>query len=233
MEIVSDLKNRIEEVEIYFAFVNEVDNIETHKRSKFIIGDSLELNIKRDIQKILRANCYLLLYNLTEATIRNGIWSMHDAVDDEKVSFENLSLEIQNIWLSEKANELSEISNLNNLKSYLKSHITENESNIIVLSKKRISVSGNLDFRSIEKLTKDYGFFGINRSTEKIKLGKALLKIKAERNALAHGNKSFRNSAEIITMQELNEYKKHIILYLEDVTNNIESYIKNKKFLKK
>lgn len=230
MEIVSDLNNRINEVNIYFEFAKEIDSIETHKKTKFSITENNELNIKRDLQKILRANCYLLLYNLIEATIRNGVWAIYDAIEDEKVTFENLSSVIQNIWLTEKANELKEISNINNLKNYIKSYI--NNSDIITLSKKSISISGNLDFRSIEKMAKDYGIFGTIRSTDKLKLGKALLKVKSERNALAHGNKSFRSCAEIITIQELYEYKNHIIMYLEDITNNIVSYNTNKTFLK-
>ncbi|EJL64933.1 MAE_28990/MAE_18760 family HEPN-like nuclease [Flavobacterium sp. CF136] len=233
MEIILDLSNRIKEVNLYFEFVREIDVIETHKQTNFVITKEQNLTVKRDLQKILRANCYLLLYNLVEATIRNGIWAIYDAIEDENIQFEELSIEIQNIWLSEKAIELKEISNINAIKLYLKSFINEPTSKKIVLSKKRLSISGNLDFRSVEKIIRNYGIFGIRRTTEKNKLAKSLLKVKSERNALAHGNKSFRSSAEIITIQDLYEYKDYIITYLEDITNNIEEYITSKSFLKK
>ena len=234
MQLTTDFAKRVEEVEIYFAFAKEIDVIETHKQQKFKLNDNFELTVKRDLQKVIRANCYLILYNLIEASIRNGIWAIYDAIMDDKLSYEELSLNLQVIWLTEKAGDINELSNLKKIQDYLKDLFAEVKIDKSVnISKNRISISGNLDYRSIEKLINDYGFYGKITLRDKRKLGKALLKIKNERNALAHGNKSFRQSAEIITIQDLIEFKDLTVSYLKDVTRNISIYIENKKYKKK
>ncbi|MDI9313011.1 MAG: MAE_28990/MAE_18760 family HEPN-like nuclease [Limnohabitans sp.] len=234
MQLNIDFESRVEEVEIYFNFAIEIDKIETHKQQKFTLSENLELTVKRDLQKVIRANCYLILYNLIEATIRNGIWATFDAIFDDSLSFEELTPNIQNIWLAEKVFEINDISNptklKENIKTLLDNHISKKA---ISISKNRVSLSGNLDYRSIEKIIKDYGYFGKITTIDKKKLAKALLKIKNERNGLAHGNKSFRQSAEIITIQDLTEFKDLVICYLRDITKNITKYIDKKTYKKK
>jgi len=233
MQIKEDLKNRIEEVNIYFEFAEVIDGIETHKKQKIVLNENSEIIIKRDLQKVIRANCFLILYNLIESTIRNGINEIHHAISDSKIKYDQLSLNLQKIWLTDKALEFNETSNVSKLKDYI-SLLIENErfQRDVDVSKKRVSISGNLDFRSIEKLVSDYGFHGKITIKDRKLLGKALLKVKNERNALAHGNKSFRQSAEIITIQDLSMFKSLIVSYLEDITKNISDYIEDSKFKK-
>ena len=58
------------------------------------------------------------------------------------------------------------------------------------------------------------------------------LKIKNERNGLAHGTKSFRQSAEVVTIQELITIKETTISYLQDITDNIVKFIDKKEYRK-
>lgn len=231
MSILTDFETRVEEVKIYLEFANQLDKVETHKQSKFELNKDVELTIKRDLQKIIRANCFLILYNLVESTIRSCIWSVFDAVSDSQVKFEELNENLSNIWLNQQALDIGDISNINKTKEKLKLLISS-DSNLVEFSKTRVSLSGNLDYRSIEKIIKDYGFHGKITVSDKRKLGKALLKVKSERNALAHGNKSFRQTAEVITIQDLTEYKDLIVAYLSDITKNVEGFIENEKYKK-
>ena len=234
MNLITEFESRVEEVEIYFNFAIEIDQVETHKQKKFKLTETNELTVKRDLQKVIRANCYLVLYNLVESTIRNAIWSTLDAILDDKLCYNKLSPQLRNMWLSEKAIELKDISNLTKLKEHiellLNEHVTNKE---ISISKNRISLSGNLDYRSIEKIIKDFGFFGKMTTVDTKKLSKALLKVKSERNALAHGNKSFRQAAEVITIQDLTEIKNLVITYLRDITKNFAKCIDNKSYAHK
>jgi len=231
--IIQDFEDRVEDVEIYFSFANEIDHIETHKKKIFELADNSKLTIKRDLQKVIRANCYLILYNLIESTIRNGLWYIYDTIVDEKIPLEKLSDNLKQIWLSQKASEMMELNNQNKVKEKIKDLINDQiNGETIHISKARLTLSGNLDYRSIEKLIKDYAIFGTITVADKKGLGKALLKIKSERNALAHGNKSFRKSAELTTIQELNNYKNLTVQYLGDITKNISSYIENGRYTK-
>ncbi len=233
MTLIQDYQTRVEEVEIYFAFVLQVDQIETHKKQNHQLSDGNQITIKRDLQKVIRANCYLLLYNLIESSVRNGLWHIYDAILDEAVTFNEVSEKIKTIWLAQKTSELNDINSHKKFSEKINELITQQMmSNPIEMSKNRISLSGNLDYRSIDQIINDYGFHGRISVPNMSKLKKALLKVKSERNALAHGNKSFRQAAEIITIQDLVEYKDLIVIYLQDITNNIIEFIDNKRYKK-
>lgn len=233
MRILDDFETRIEEVELYFKFANQIDKIESYKQSNYQLTEGVELSIKRDLQKMIRANCYLILYNLVESTVRASIWAVYDSISDNKVTFEELPDNLKQLWLSQQASEVIELSNIKKTKIKLNDLILSSlESKPIEFSKTRVSISGNLDYRSIEIIIKDYAFHGKITVEDKRKLGKALLKVKSERNALAHGNKSFRQAAEIITVQELTDFKILIVTYLRDITKNVSTYITNEKYRK-
>lgn len=231
MSILNDFEARVNEVELYLNFANQLDKVESYKQDKFQLNNDVELNINRDLQKIIRANCFLIQYNLIESTIRSCIWNVYDTISDNKIKFEELSENLSNIWLKQQTLEINEISNINKAKDKLKTLISV-DSKPVEFMQTRVSLSGNLDYRSIEKIIKDYGFHGKITVSDKRKLGKALLKIKSERNALAHGNKSFKQTAEIITIQELTEYKNLIVTYLRDITKNVEFFINKEKYKK-
>lgn len=232
MNLTTFFENRVKDVEIYFDFAVQIDKLETYKQQT-LKADKLSLTVSRDTQKVIRANCFIILYNLVEATIRNGINTLYDTIEDEEIKYLELANKLKNIWLDEKRNEFSELTSSKKIKSAIQNLIEKSNVNQpIIFNKEQIPISGNLDYRKIEELINLYGFFGSLNITDKKLLGKALLKTKAERNALAHGNKSFRESAEIVTIQKLVSYKDTIIDYLKQVNENINQYIKNKKFKK-
>ena len=57
---INDYQQRVDEISTYFTFLKFIDNIETHKRQPIQYIDSNFL-VDRNLQKILRANSYLLL----------------------------------------------------------------------------------------------------------------------------------------------------------------------------
>jgi tRNA U34 5-carboxymethylaminomethyl modifying enzyme MnmG/GidA len=227
MELIESYRKRVEEVNIFINFVSETDKIETYKQT----DRTLALNVSRDLQKILRANCFLLLYNLVEATIKNSIWQIYDTIEDDKLQYKDISDKLKDIWLEEKRKEFSQLTSSTMVKNTIKSYIENGDKGQnIVFSKERISISGNLDYRSINNLITEYGFFGQIKVSNLKLLKKALLKIKSERNALAHGNKSFRECAEIITIQQIIEYRDVVINFLEQITKNVVKYLEKEMY---
>ncbi len=227
---IRDFNTRIDEINEYFTFVAIIDTIETHKKEKITIGTSCEFIPKRDLQKILRSNCFLLLYNLVESSVRNGILSVYDSIHDDSLNYEELSESIQEIWLTHQTCK-AEISK-NNIKILLKRLMKEvSEDCQIVLEKDTINISGNLDYDSIQKIVNSYGFFG-RITVDKKHIKSALDRVKQERNLLAHGNKTFCQSGEIITMSELTNIKDNISKYLYELLLIIETYIDKKGYKK-
>ncbi|VEP16910.1 conserved hypothetical protein [Hyella patelloides LEGE 07179] len=91
--------------------------------------------------------------------------------------------------------------------------------------------SGNIDARKIKQVAKDYSF-SCKTNGRKTRDGIDLLKIKTNRNYLAHGFKSFKDVGKENTAEELLEIKKRVICYLREILQNIEDYISKKEYLK-
>lgn len=76
-----------------------------------------------------------------------------------------------------------------------------------------------------------YGF-SCKTNAKKTKDGSDLLKVKTNRNDLAHGFKSFEEVGRDATADELLEIQKRVIYYLKAILENIDSYLSNKEYLK-
>ncbi|MFR0679323.1 MAE_28990/MAE_18760 family HEPN-like nuclease [Dysgonomonas mossii] len=232
--LIKDFKVKTEELNEYFSFIEFIDNVETHKRERLTIQDNAIVRndtvIKRELQKILRANSFLLLYNLVESSIRNAIIAVYDSIHDKNLSYDELSERLQEVWLSHKTKELQ--NKTNNVKNWLKELMKEvTVDNQVLLDKDSINISGNLDYDNINKIINTYGFFG-SISGDKTTIKNAIDKVKKERNLLAHGNKTFCQSGEIITLGELKLIRDTIINYLDEILGNTKNYIHNERFKK-
>ena len=76
--VLLDFHTRVQEVNQYFEFLNGL----IEKTTKLeVLGDNGEkkiIVIDPDIAKTLKANAFLLLYNLVESTMRNAIEAIFD-----------------------------------------------------------------------------------------------------------------------------------------------------------
>lgn len=231
---ILDFKNKLTELEKYFLFLEFVDSAETHRRDELTIENKGQVNkkiiIDRDLQKILRSNSFLLLYNLVESSIRNAIIAIYDSVHDDSLNYEELSDKLQDVWLTYKSNQFSE--SKRNFKRWLKELISDvKQDNVVVFDKESIKISGNLDYDNINKIINAYGIYGRITGDKSI-IKQSMDKVKSERNLLAHGNKTFCQSGEIITINELKKIRDVIIDYLNEVLLNTECYIDNKYYKK-
>ena len=224
---------RKSEIEIYFNFTSDLDNIETYKKSNIKLPDNSSMRFSRDLQKVLRSNCYVMLYNLIESTIRNGILEIYDEIHDSELSVNDVSNKIKELWLKRKSLALGKISSTQKFKKSIEILIDEISAGASILfNGPSLNISGNLDYKSITEISNQYGFHGKITTTNKSLLKTALLNIKQKRNYLAHGNESFTKASELTPMTDLNLYKDEIIQYLSDIVNSICEYLKHEKYKK-
>lgn len=203
----SDFIKRKDEIDEYFSFLNILDEDEV-----LIKGE----NVSRKLQRIFIANTFLLLYNLIESTVRNSILEIYKKIQDDEVTYQNLSEKIKNIWLHKNKNIENRLENIIQ-------DIINHE--IIILTDKDIHISGNIDAQEIRNLAKKIGFEESNN-------GRHLENIKEKRNRLAHGEHTFHDVGRDYTYNDLNQYKENTFQYLEDVIDKIENFIENKKYTK-
>lgn len=230
-EFLKDFYQRIEDINKYFDFASQIVELESYKSDSITLPNHTNCIIDSDLQKVLKANCYLLMYNLVESSIRNGIVAIYDAIHDEKLSYKQVIPKIQEIWLMNRSENLLQTSiNRKTIYKNLKEFLEYAPDQLLIsLEEDKLPISGNLDYQKIEELTKQYGVFGRSRSDKKT-IESVLKHITERRNKLAHGSISFREAAQDKVMIDLINYKDELINYLEEVLNNIDEYIDQKKY---
>jgi len=226
-----DFRKRKEEIDEYFAFLEALLNNEDLSLTyKSLTGISGKFCLSIQIQKILTANTFLLLYNLVESTIRNSIVEIYTKIKNDKVSYQDLSNEMKEVWLH-KVNKDLTIYGQNNNTTKDKLTIAINEiinKEIIELTKEDIYISGNIDAQKIRELAEKNGFQQVQENGS----GKHLEEIKNKRNHLAHGNQTFNDIGKESTYNDLNDRKKDVFSYLENVIQNIETFIEKQEYKK-
>ena len=217
--LLKDFSDHSKEVNTYFLIFDNIDKYSI--RSKTIKSKK---NIDLELDKTLRATGFLLLYNLIEATMRNAIEAIFTDITNKNISFDDLKHEIQLIILDNVKKNKSSKNLLNSL--------TNISVDIISASFSADKLfSGNIDSKKIKDLAILYGF-SYATDVQKTQNGNDLLRIKMNRNDLAHGFKSFEEVGRGTNTEELLEIKDRVINYLQGIVENIEEYISKQEYLK-
>lgn len=226
MKLQNDFQERTDDIEAYFSLLKFVDSIEAYKNIPIAYGRET-LSVTSDMQKCLRANAILLLYNIVESTINNCIWRIYDAIHDNQTTYDRLSTALKKIWLKKEYKENQTLPNIRNKTFNL---IKDHTHKTIQFEQIVDSISGNLDLRKIEQIFIEYDC-PINFSYDKEKVSKYLLYTKACRNSLAHGNTSFSQKGSMLLVSELIEAKDQLINFLSSLINRVEDFVIQKKYL--
>jgi hypothetical protein len=217
INVQTDFATRAEEVTCYFRFLRAFDD----RRVTFVDtdahADTLSPLEQGALFKTLKANGFLLLYNLVESTSTNAIEAIFDEFRSQGVSFDHCRKEVRKIILA-------------NLKRHDIEKIIPNISKIAVdvvgatFSKDHL-FDGNVDARRLRKVAKTYGFRNPSRKSDE------LLTVKSNRNDLAHGNKSFADVGRDYDVDRLEKIRAEVVTFLEEFLVNVAEYITNRSYL--
>lgn len=221
--LFKDFDERAQEVSRYFLFLKNLEQ----GSIKLSMGNAKNTKTKlinNNLEKTLKATGFLLLYNLVESTMRNAIITIFDEFQNKNVSFDDVTDKIKKIIIKNFKD--------NNSTETLLQSINNISCDIISCSfDKGKLFSGNLDARKIRETSEMYGF-SCKTNAKKTKDGNDLLKVKNNRNDLAHGFKSFEEVGRNATADELFEIQRKVIFYLKEILENIESYLAKQEYLK-
>jgi len=170
-------------------------SIKVQAKRKIIPFDS-------DLIKVLKANVFLLLYNLAESSIKQSISEIYENVSAERVCYGDVKDEIRKIWIFENHKNFKNKSteNIYATMQNLASDIID-----IKFNPERV-ISGNIDGRKIKEFSKAIGFSDTVDSAAND--GHKLHLVKTQRNNLAHGQMSFCECGRNYSVSELNIAKK-------------------------
>lgn len=223
-----DFTKRTQEIDQYFNFLSSIDRANSLCNVQYddLLGQIHYEPIDQELLKILKANGFILLYNLIESTVLKSIEAIFNRIQDQALTYQKLSENLKKLWVNHKGKDLKGIDsiNLNKIRQIMRDaaeSILINE--IAKLETTCVNISGNIDAQEIREIAKKFGF-------DEIADGRHLVTIKQKRNHLAHGDFSFTDIGKNYSVGDLISFKADAFDYLNNVMNSIEDYITNKKF---
>lgn len=199
--VKNDLKNRFDDVEIMIQMLD-------HKS-----------NEKIESQLLLKSSILLMAYNIVEGTMSNLLIELFDKICEKKISIDQLPTEFQSLVykyhlkrIGNKENELKKLYESDKEKIC--------EISYLELSKYLKLFSGNLDAKEIREISKKFGVIIAQGRQDSL-----LLTVKTTRNSLAHGEVTFKNASQNITVKELKEIIKVVHTYMNYIVDEYEKFI--------
>lgn len=213
----ADFQARKREISRYIRFVDKIS------REKLAIVDAVSKETVYDpadqseLIKTLKANAFLLLYNLLESTLKNSIEAIFDELQGKGVDFDSCRDELRHVVLGNLKRR-----NIDDIVPDISRIATDL---ISATFKKDMLFSGNVDGRLVRNTAKEYGFHAPRRRSDE------LLVVKSNRNDLAHGNKTFSEVGREYDMRRIKRITKEVFDYLNELIDNVDTYLENEHYL--
>lgn len=221
--IISDYNARENEVNTYFSFLGGIC-----EPDQSILAGTVDFD-KVQLLKILKANAFVILYNLVESTYLSAHKFLADEINSHYLNYKDAIPEIRKIWIKHVRKYFDD----NNKSTKKIDHIyniLENISETVVTtpeSLKGLDVSGNLDRQKIKECMALYGF---DDAFINCTFGTKLVTVKANRNHLAHGEKSFSECGQDYTFNDLDVVKQDVFKFLRHILSEYNSKISSKYY---
>ena len=246
MGLQNNLTEKIREVESYFELLDFLDDTLTTMTIVQENDTDKNFRINTELSKVMKANCYLMLYNLVEGTVNESLNFIFSEISTQKIHKDNLKPLYKKIWIDYKANLVKLVeTNKSAFPNTNQSDILEQIDTFEIIDyveKKedgktyfaydayiktinRKDISGNLDVRHIrETLSTKYGFSHTPYDPHEV-YSEHLVVVKNVRNKLAHGEERFSEIGGRKSLAELVEIKNSVFEYLKTIVVSIDKFL--------
>jgi hypothetical protein len=224
-DILEEFEDRALEIDIYFDTLGLFHengasiSIPTSKKDANKI-----VPIGEDLTAIMKANAFLMLYNLVEWSIREGILSVYREMDSTSCSYEQVRVEIRKIWSKYQFRKTFDVNSSWETYYSKAAELIEHTlgDKTIKMDRKAIPISGNLDADQIRLI---FDLHGIKKSVPAAaKGGSSLEEIKEQRNLLAHGSLGFSECGRQFELTQIKNMKTETIHFIRGMLKNIHEY---------
>lgn len=213
----NEYKKRLSEVELYFDTWLLLDKGHCSIKCVDILGNEMTKDIDFELSTIIKANGFLLLYNLVEATVSNSIQAVFNSMHSSQISYKDLTEKIRRMWVRQETKKSVHIDTLLNVLG----KVVDNS--VLAFSKDCVNISGNIDAQKIREISEQFGCHQISD-------GRDLCTIKDKRNKLAHGEFSFAEIGRDYSVSDMTNLKNSVNDYMTQVMDEIEKFIKNRGY---
>lgn len=211
--IKKDFVKRRKEAELYLDYLDTLNQ---------------ELTVN-DVFPMLKANYYLILYNIVESTFNSCVKRITQEIDIKNIKYAKLNNKLQETYFKYHAKQIQNKNQENSFKhvsSILQFSATKSKLNYSGIE---FDINGNLDIEKMIYIAKKIGFS--IESDNRDKAAPKLKDIKNTRNSLAHGNISFMDFGRQKAVSDLKS-NNAIFDYLEEIISNVSDFLSNKEYLK-
>lgn len=227
--VLADFQQRADEVRSYLRLLKEMERpgSQLHNPNKASYRTSA---IQDDWRRVSKATAYLLIYNLVESSIRSAFERLYQAIEGEGCTLRGLSKKLFDLWVDQKHRSITrETASPKNYKEAAAAMVQAvMEDQVAKLLANLLPMSGNLDADAIRDLCHCHGVpISVPSST---KGGVYLGVVKEQRNALAHGNKSFSDCGREVTVADLERIANQTQVFVRAILKNVKRAISVKAF---
>ena len=225
--VLQDFDSRYKEVVGYLRMLTA---IERHGARIANARGGKAISVEDEWRRVSKASAYLMLYNVVESSIRSAFTHLHTVMEQDGCTLSESSEAVQHLWVRLRHSRLTrETAAPSNYYEVAREMVVSALANEVVrLNRERLPISGNLDAEAVRQLCHDHG---VPVTTPKrARGGVALDTVKEQRNALAHGNRSFSESGRDVTVSDLRRVALEVKAFLHGVLRNVDKYIGRRSY---
>ncbi|MFD6894103.1 MAE_28990/MAE_18760 family HEPN-like nuclease [Rhodococcus sp. NPDC060086] len=221
-------EERREEVENLVSYLEEVEGGNSVSSGDAPRGETL---------RILRASCYVMIYNMIESTMSVCLKDLSSAVRDTATSIRDLKQEIFDLYLVSRYGNRIMPASREKAADFARDLLNDASSSVIpefVFA----APSGNCTDSNVERSLRNVGIeFALlpplkTRVKRKVVNNRTLLEsLVMVRNDLAHGNRAFSEVGQDSSATDLREIFTLAAEYMDVVVDHFEDYISNSGYL--
>lgn len=192
-----------------------------------------EFSLNKELTHTLKANTYLLLYNIVEATITQAMDEIHRAILNSGAELDELhpKLFMQILRRFQCSKTVATTANTctpsghSLIKFWLDDYERQEKAN------RNYLFSGNIDGRKICEIGVDYGFASGDEVADAHLRHGSLYVAKNKRNQLAHGELSFRDCGRDLIQNQIENDAVNLLRCLQRLIRTVNDYLGQKRYL--
>lgn len=173
--------------------------------------------------KAMKATAFLMLYNIIEATIVGAMTELYTTIEHRSRKFGDVTDKIQDLWIDQRfwivPHEATPATYRKRAAQMLREAMA---GTTLALDPKRLPLSGNIDARVVRDLCDKHGWeLKVDR---RAKGGVELGTVKTQRNALAHGEKSFVECGQSYAVSDIARIAAECFRFLGGFIRSVERF---------
>ncbi|HWE97733.1 MAG TPA: MAE_28990/MAE_18760 family HEPN-like nuclease [Tepidisphaeraceae bacterium] len=177
-----------------------------------------------DSFKAMKAAGFLMLYNTIEATIIAAVTELYKEIQGNGCALDQVSKHVQDLWIEQRFWIAPEEATPKTYRTRAAEMLRETmDGAALALTPRRLPISGNIDAEAVRRICSKHGCkLVVHRHARG---GAELDTVKDQRNALAHGQKTFVECGQNYAASDINRISRECFNFLRGFVRSLEKFI--------